>query len=149
MTKRKYRELLLQKVIPAIQQKWPRGQWSRDNFIIRLQQDGVKAHISPDYQELHQGLEEMGLETKVLIYLQPANSPDLNVNDLGFFRALQALHYSKTSRNTEELISNVLLSYDEYEPGSLNKIWLSLMQCYNLILEHIGGNDYPLPHLKN
>ena len=92
VTKEVYRRLLLEKVFPAIKEAWPRGDWQRPNLIIRVQQDGAPTHIDPDDVLLMQGLQELNMENKVLLYTQPANSPDCNINDLGFFRALQSLY---------------------------------------------------------
>lgn len=38
---------------------------------------------------------------------QPPNSPDLNVLDLGFFRAIQSLKYKEASKTIDELVSGV------------------------------------------
>jgi len=81
-----YRRLLLTKVVPAIKEKWPRGEWRSTQTVIRIQQDGPNSHIKPDNKEFHESLKEMGLHNKILLYTQPPNSPDLNINDLGFFR---------------------------------------------------------------
>ncbi|ETN16090.1 hypothetical protein PPTG_21862, partial [Phytophthora nicotianae INRA-310] len=34
---------------------------------------------------------------------QPANSPDLNANDLGFFNSLQSPQYKKRAKTIEDL----------------------------------------------
>ena len=104
ITKDKYRELLLQKVFPAIKEKWPRGEWARTTFIIRVQQDGAKSHIDPDDMLFQQGLEELDIENNVLLYIQPANSPDLDINDLRFFRAQQSVYYKSTPEDMEQII---------------------------------------------
>ena len=61
---------------------------------------------------------------------QPANSPDFNVNDLGFFRALQSKHFEHTCSNVDELIASVTKANGEYPPAQLNKIWLSLNKIW-------------------
>ena len=95
VTKEVYRRLPLEKVFPVIKEEWPRGDWQRPNFIIRVQQAGAPTHIDPDDELLLQGLQELDIENKVQLYTQPANSPDCNINDLGFFWALQALYQKK------------------------------------------------------
>jgi hypothetical protein len=79
--KNKYRELLLEKVIPAIKDKWPRQSWNDNTVVIRIQQDGSKAHISPDDSKFQAGLVELQVEDKIILYTQPARSPDTNIND--------------------------------------------------------------------
>ena len=84
--KNRYRALLLEKVIPAIKEKWPRNEWNNNAVVIRIQQDGSKAHIKPDDEGFYAGLlVEQQCEDKILLYSQPARSPDTNINDLGFF----------------------------------------------------------------
>ena len=144
----KYRELLLQKVFPAIKEKWPRGNWGRPNCIIRVQQDGAKSHILPDDQLLQLGLQELEIEDKVLLYTQPPNSPDLNINDLGFFRALQSLYHKSTPENTQQIIEVVQQAYENFESNKINGIWLTLMSCLNEIIQHGGDNNYKIPHMK-
>ena len=40
----------------------------------------------------------------IRLICQPANSPDFNVLDLGFFRAIQAIQYKKNAKTLKELI---------------------------------------------
>ena len=143
----KYRELLLQKVFPAIMTKWPRGEWGRPNVIIRVQQDGAPSHIRPNDPALLQGLQQLGIHNKVLLYTQPSNSPDTNINDLGFFRALQSEYYKMTPGNAEQIIQCVQQAYNAYDKEKINRIWLSLMGCLNEIIDHHGNNDYEIPHM--
>ena len=147
ITKAKYRQLLLQKVFPAIIEKWPATDWNRETCIIRVQQDGAKSHLDPDDQQLQEGLQELGIQNKVLLYTQPANSPDVNINDLGFFRALQSLYYRSTPGNAGEIIQCVQAAYNDYDSRKINRIWLSLMGCLNEIIKHHGDNDYKIPHM--
>jgi hypothetical protein len=148
VTKDVYRRLLLEKVFPAIKQEWPRGEWQRPEIIIRVQQDGAPSHIDPADELLLQGLQELEIENKVLLYTQPANSPDCNINDLGFFRALQAQYQKSTPSNVGEIIANVQQAYQQYDYRKINRIWLSLQCCYNKIIDHLGNNDYKLPHMQ-
>ena len=142
-----YRQLLIEKVLPAIKEKWPRGSWSRNNVIIRVQQDGASSHIAPVDEEFVRALERMEMTYKLLLYTQPPNSPECNINDLGFFRALQS-HYERSSpRDEKELIDCVLKAYDEYDLKKINLIYLSLMGVYNQIIDANGGNKFKLPHL--
>jgi len=53
-------------------------------------------------------LTDMGLEDKMKLITQPVNSPDLNINNLGFFNApLHATCHCTTSRNAAQLIGMV------------------------------------------
>ena len=115
----------------------------RDGIII--QQDGARAHIKDDDDEFAEAVAALGVN--VSIYTQPANSPDLNINDLGFFHAIQAL-YSETAPDDEfDLIKAVEEAYDNYPPEKINYIWLSLMGVCNEIIKCKGDNSYKLPHM--
>jgi len=38
---------------------------------------------------------------------QPPNSPDFNILDLGFFRAIQVIQYKKDAKTIKDLVSTV------------------------------------------
>ena len=48
ITQKAYRELLSEKVVPAVEQLWPQGEWASPQVVIWIQQDGPNAHIKPD-----------------------------------------------------------------------------------------------------
>ena len=80
VTKNKYREFMVTKVIAAIKDNW----LDRNRNII-IQQDGAPAHIGENDAEFvaagTRGLWNIKLE------LQPPKSPDVNVLDVSFLRA--------------------------------------------------------------
>ena len=81
VTKEVYHELLISKLLPAIVEKWP--QTDRLLRKIWIQQDGAKIHISADDNELKEALNDQDINAE--LYTQAANSPDVNLLDLGFF----------------------------------------------------------------
>ena len=141
VTRPVYRKLLLEKVVPAIIEKWPRGEWTNRRTIIRIQQDGPQCHIKAGDEEWEAGLIALGVGDKILIYTQPSNSPDLNINDLGFFRALQAVFSQFCPKNTEEIVEYVLKAHELYPKERINHIWLSLMTIMNEIIDSNGNNS--------
>ena len=143
----KYTEMMVDNVLPAIVSKWPPSLWNREGYKVRIQQDGAKSHI-PEGDELwFETLTQLELEDKIDLYTQPPNSPDTNVNDLGFFASLQAKYYRHNPKSSFDIISMVQKSFDEYEARTLNRIWLSYQQCLNKIIEENGGNEYILGHM--
>ena len=134
-----YREYLIQKLLPAVKEKWP-----RNNARIRLQQDGAKSHILEDDVEFKEAVQQIGLN--LTVFTQAPNSPDTNILDLGFFRAIQSAN-DACPDNEEELIKSVEKAYGEYPWCKLNFVWLTLQSCLNKIIEHDGGNDYKIPHM--
>jgi hypothetical protein len=143
----KYREILLDNVLPAILAKWPAAELERPGFRIGIQQDGAKAHIHPQEEHWLYALDMCGVLGKIYLYTQPANSPDTNLNDLGFFAALQAQYRKEAPRNAGEIIAMVEQAYDDFPSYKINRIWLSYMQCLNEIIVSNGENDYKLGHM--
>ena len=80
------------------------------------------------------------------LYTQPAQSPDLNVNDLGFFASLQSMYYKTAPTDALELIDKVETCFNNYHVNKLNHIWLTLQSCMNEIIEEKGDNKYKIPH---
>ena len=78
---------------------------------IFIQQDGAKTHIHEDDEEFNNALMEQDIDAK--LYTQTLNSPDINLLDLGFFRAIQSFK-DALLKNKEELIQSVTKAYDNY-----------------------------------
>jgi hypothetical protein len=72
----------------------------------------------------------------------------LNVLDLGFFASLQSLTNERISRNLDELIENVQKEFDNYDPATLNRVFLTLQGCMIEVMKDGGGNRYKIPHLS-
>ena len=87
VNKETIRALLLEKVIPTIRAKWPSEDAEKTIFI---QQDNARTHVRPTDEAFQVAASHNGFNIRLLC--QPTNSPDLNVLDLGFFRAIQSLH---------------------------------------------------------
>ena len=137
-----YRDLLITKLIPAIVEKWPTRDRNSRKFFI--QQDGAKNHICEDDKLFNDALEENGVNAE--LYTQSTNSPDINLLDLGFFRAIQSFN-DAALRNEEELIEAVSEAYDKYPREKINRTWLTLQCCFNQIITHHGDNDYHIDHI--
>ena len=76
---------------------------------IFIQQVGVKNHIHEVDEEFNNALMEQDIDAK--LYMQTLNSPDINLFDLGFFRAIQSFN-DVSPKNKEELIQLVTEAYD-------------------------------------
>jgi hypothetical protein len=138
-----YREMLCDLVLPDIRNKMP-----INNGII-LQQDGAGSHLPLDDPVFKARVAELfGDESAVKLYTQPAQSPDLNVNDLGFFNSLQSLYYQSLPKNSIELIEMVDKAFKNYDWHKLNRLWLTLQSVMNKIIEERGGNKYKIPHMN-
>ena len=82
---------------------------------------------------------------KVKIRNQPANSPDLNVLDLGYFNAIQSFQQQRRSTSIEELVENVQQSYNDLSINQLHKIWIMWKLVMLKVFESNGDNTYVLP----
>ena len=137
-----YKAFLIEKLLPAIVEKWPRN---RSNSTIKIQQDNAKPHIATGDLEFLEAVRCTGLD--ITLVSQPPNSPDLNVLDLGFFHSIQTLQYQKPGKNVDELISNTIEAFDELDKKTLNAVFLTLQQCMTEVIKIRGGNKYKLPHM--
>ncbi|KAM3341368.1 hypothetical protein P3S68_029003 [Capsicum galapagoense] len=143
VTKDITRACLIEKVLPAIRAKWPA---SDSNNPIFLQQDNARPHIGNNDLEFIEAARQDGFDIRLCF--QPSNSPDLNVLDLGFFRAIQSLQYQKAPKNVDELVEAVERSFDEMKAKQLNHVFLTLQSCMIEVMKDSGGNNYKVPHLN-
>jgi hypothetical protein len=143
------KRFLIEKVFPAIRESWPRRLASNPecgSIEVFVQQDNARPHPAVDDPELLAEGDQGGM--RIRMTCQPPNSPDLNVLDLGFFRAIQSLQYQHAPRNVDELISAVETSFYDMERSKLDKIFLTLQQCFIEVMKCGGGNNYKLPHMS-
>ena len=98
ITRDVYQEYLIQKLLRAIKRRW-----LTNNGRIQLQQDGAKSHILEDDKEFKVAVDKIGLN--LTMYTQSPNSPDINILNLGFFRAIQSFN-DDCPANEEELIKS-------------------------------------------
>ena len=142
ITKEVYRNRLISKLIPVILEKWPRR--DRLSRTIFIQQDGAKNDISPNNKEFNDALMDNDLNAK--LYTQAANSPDINLLDLGFFRVIESFN-DTAPKTEEELIESVSVAYKNYPRQKINQTWLPLQCCFNQIIRLNGDNDFNVDHI--
>jgi hypothetical protein len=140
-----YRKQMQDVLLPAIIEAMP---WAgkRGRKLV-IQHDGAKPHTGKGntqyWPELMLTLYP-GRDIEVVV--QPAQSPDLNVLDLGFFSSLQRKVDKTDPDNLSALLDHVEECYWEYDPDTLERVWQALFNVYNCILQEKGGNEYLLPH---
>ena len=78
------------------------------------------------------------------LYLQPANSPDLNVLGLGVFNALQNLQWKVSMQNITKMVPRVMTVFQRWPRYKLNNVFLTLQHCMNEIISCNGDNNYCL-----
>ena len=107
--------------------------------------DNAKPHLLKDDPDVMLACKRGGWDIR--LRYQPPNSPDLNVLDLGYFRALQSVQYRSTCFNANQLIAAVNTAFDTMPANTLNSVFLTLQAVMELIMKHDGGNTFKLPHL--
>jgi len=123
------KQFVLEKVIPAIKEKWPRSNgFHRET--IRLQYNNATSHFDEADEDwvdcCFQNQHMWCFELKE----QPANSPETNILDLGFFRVLQSLQFERGDANIiGELIANVHQAWAEYKAHKINHVFLTHQTC--------------------
>jgi hypothetical protein len=108
---------------------------------IWLQHDGARPHTAQVNLPVYKAKGKQG-GFKILVCTQPAQSPDLNVNDLGFFNSLQSDTYCVTMKNIKELKVAVQKCWEEYSSERLERCWRCLTISMHGIMESGGDNVY-------
>jgi hypothetical protein len=137
-----YQQFMM-KVFKKIKEKMP---WMRGQEVI-VQQDGAPSHKGRgnlDY--FHREGQKHGWNIKVIT--QPAQSPDLNINDLAFFRSFKCRveNVKDGANDLDSLYRAVLRAWNNYDSETLHRIWGVQYACYRKILELNGDNEYQVPH---
>ncbi|CAM9606331.1 unnamed protein product [Pylaiella littoralis] len=78
-----YKDWYIEQLLPVVKKKMP---WLRSKRVL-VQQDGAGPHTGKNNPEILNSA-GMGRGWMVDLVTQPAQSPDLNVYDLGFFSSL-------------------------------------------------------------
>jgi hypothetical protein len=134
---------LLGNVVPTMMEKWPIEDRGHPIFI---QQDNARTHVAPDDEDFRRVASQDGFDIRLMC--QPPNSPDLNILDLGFFRAIQSLQHKEAPNSIDDLLKAVQKSFEEYSTVKSNRIFLSLQSGMIEIMKSRGSNKYQTPHMK-
>ncbi|XP_074293268.1 uncharacterized protein LOC141620245 [Silene latifolia] len=127
VNKQVIKDMIIRIVVPAIKAKWTEN----ESKHIIIQQDNARPHIKnsdPDF---------ICKETKM----------DLNVLDLGFFRAIQSLQQRTNCYKLDKLVIEVNKAFANLEVIKLKYVFITLQACMLEVMKRKGGNDYPLPHM--
>ncbi|RHY40041.1 hypothetical protein DYB30_009416 [Aphanomyces astaci] len=140
VTKKVYREYLLQHVIPRIKAVWP---GHRDQPIY-IQQDNARPHVEVDDPAVVAAGRSDGWAIQLVA--QPAMSPDFNVLDLGFFNSIQALQHRQVVTGIDDLVAAVHGAFNELDWRILDKTFVTLVRVMEESMKMGGDNSYKLPH---
>ncbi|XP_021749384.1 uncharacterized protein LOC110715117 [Chenopodium quinoa] len=142
INKEAIRDMLLNHVIPTLHEQWP----SQLPKNITIQWDNARPHQVPQDAEFQEATQAYGFNIQFVF--QPAQSPDMNALDLGLFNVIQSIQYQSFPQNVDDLIKEVDIAFQQFEP-ELNKYsWLTLQSCMVEVPKRRGGNNYITPHMK-
>lgn len=130
-------------VLDKIKHRMP---WLRGRRV-KIQHDGARPHTGKDAEALIAAAGSVG-GWEFVFKRQPAQSPDLNILDLGFFHALKN-HASKLliqATNIAQLVDLIKHAFNTYPPDKLDHVWGHFYACMNIILSINGCNQYKPPH---
>ena len=119
------------------------------NITVVIRQDGAKPHTGRGNLDFFR---ERGQRDgfNITVVTQPAQSPDMNINDLGFFRSLKCrvahAWLVDEQRCLDVMMEKIEELWQEYDYDTLERIWAHQLDCYREILRLEGGNNYPNPH---
>ncbi|XP_074297014.1 uncharacterized protein LOC141627685 [Silene latifolia] len=142
ITKAVIKDCLINKIIPALKLKWPENA-SKEIYI---QQDNARPHISDNDPEFRVAASSDGFDIHLMF--QPSNSPDLNINDLGFFSSLKSLQHETVATTVLELVAAVENAYEVLVPSKLNFNFLTLQTVMIEIMLTNGHNSFTIPHMR-
>ena len=114
---------------------------------MNIQPDNARPHITCDDLHVQGAARKDGWKMKLV--KQPANLPDLNILDLGFFRSLQAIQQKKGAKDVNTLVSNVQKAFDEITGDTLLRNFTTLNEVMKCVLDNEGGNHFKIPYSKN
>ncbi|XP_050916007.1 uncharacterized protein LOC127131116 [Lathyrus oleraceus] len=143
VNKQVIRSYLIEKVLPAINEKWLREEIRSPIYI---QQDNARTHIDTKDDEFCRVASRDGFDIRLMC--QPTNSPDLNVLDLGFCNAIQSLQHKESPNSIDKLVKAVEKSFEEFSTIKSNRIFLTLQMCMIEIMKKRGFHKYTIPHLN-
>ncbi|ETV83344.1 hypothetical protein H257_04095 [Aphanomyces astaci] len=136
-----YRKMLIDNVIPAIKAKWPRN----SSRCITIQQDNARPHVPPLDARIVEACHSDRWDMSVVY--QPPNHPDMNVLDLGFFRAIQSLQEKKNSRLDDDIIAATERAWEDVQMRTLDSNFMTLQACMQEVIKVAGDNCYRMPHM--
>eukprot|EP00904_Undaria_pinnatifida_P000538 jgi/Undpi1/10485/HiC_scaffold_29.g12935.m1 len=135
-----YTQKLINNVFPDIGAKFPAAS------TVYVQQDNAPGHRVLEDPEVVAAAGQGGMRMELLN--QPANSPDMNILDLGFFNSIQSLQDRTTPTTIDQLVAEVERAFWAQTPATLGNVWTTLQSVLQEVMLARGDNTFKLPHLR-
>ncbi len=141
----KWADIMTNKVFRAIRMKMP---WLKE---VTVQYDNARPHAKKDIQARLQEAArnkhgEAGMEIKLAP--QPVQSPDVNLNDLGFYASFDRAIGNRRKYELSSWWRQIQACFKEYPEAKLDKLVLIKRMILTEIVQCAGDNDYKLPHQR-
>jgi len=144
-------EIVTKQLIPDIYDKMA------DFDVVFVQMDNARPHVKRIADLERIGKKRKRIKGKQMplmkFVLQPANSPDTNLNDLCFFRSLSKLvqeherEIEHSAANRDKFWNLIVEQYHEFHSReTLERCWDVKTAVNKCILDAKGTNNYKLPH---
>ena len=139
-----FRAFMIRKVFKAIREKMS---WSTEP--IKVQFDNARPHVNKKTMAaIKRACTGQRGAIDIEIIDQPAQSPDCNANDLGFYASIDSEMPRYRCFDLDGLFKQVERAYKEYPAEKLTKLFETKMLIMEEIIKVKGDNDYQLPHKK-
>lgn len=111
--------------------------WLKEGKAI-IRQDGATPHTSRDTENK---LNEAGEERswKIKLVTQPAQPPDLSINDLGFFAFLKSLVWRRGYSTINDLVESVNVTFKAYDAETLERCNRAFSRGTTRYFKPLGG----------
>jgi hypothetical protein len=143
MTADLYSEMMEELVFPAVREAYA------GEDVVYVQQDGASPHTGKD---MLARLNVLGASystgPRIVVVQQPPNSPDMNICDLSFFRALATdVHKSRLGCNKsifdkDQLAADVEAAFEAYPVDALEGMWDYKEHVMAKVIAADGDNVY-------
>jgi len=117
------------------------------NDKIYVQHDGAPGHNGKGNLEAFDDI-NIGETIELIVVTQPAQSPDLNINDLGFFCSLKSKvnEVKSNDGSLSNMIDTIYDEYNSYDSDTIVRLWACQVEYYRQIVAHVGDNKFKNPH---
>ena len=80
---------------------------------------------------------------------QPPNSPDMNANDLGFYRSLEKAVGPRRDFKLDKRWKQVEAAFWAYNEDKLTRIFEQKARVFRAVINVKGSNNFPMPHRRD
>ena len=116
--------------------------------VVTIQMDNASPHHIRTALEAHISVTHRRTFPELRLMWQPPQSPDMNANDLGFYRSFDAVVQRARGRHFDKaaIHSAVMKAWETYDSSTLHRIFDTKTAVLQKVILADGGNNYDLHH---